>query len=274
MRRTLPAWAVLSFASAIAFASGATAEDVPAVGATSPSLALVIDDLGYNLERGRRAIGLRGPITVAVLPFAPHSTRLAQIASGAGADVLLHEPMQALDSVAAPGLLTAAMSDDALRDAFERALATVPHAVGVSNHTGSLLTALPAPMRSLMRDVRAHGLFFLDSRTTPATIARDIAIEAGVPAVRRDVFLDHTVDPRDIANEFERAIAIAEREGHAVLIAHPYDESLEFLEAALPTLASRGIEQIALARLAAAVSPATTPGRNEIPASPRTAPAL
>ena len=237
-------------------------------------LALIVDDIGYNLERGRRAIALPGPIAVAVLPFAPHSTRLALAAYAASADVLLHEPMQATDAIAEPGMLTANMSDAALRDTFERALADVPNAVGVSNHTGSLLTSLRGPMRALMQALHEHGLFFVDSRTTPATVARDVAIESGVPAVPRDVFLDHSVTAQDIASEFERAVAVAKRHGHAVLIAHPYDESLAFLEAALPTLSRRGVEQVRLARLVVDVSPSAMPARTEAPASPRTTPAL
>jgi len=252
-----------------------SADDAPVgAGARPAMLALIVDDIGYNLERGRRAIALPGPIAVAVLPFAPHSTRLALAADAASADVLLHEPMQAMDAIAEPGMLTANMSDAALRDTFERALADVPNAVGVNNHTGSLLTSLRGPMRALMQALHEHGLFFVDSRTTPATVARDVALESGVPAVPRDVFLDHSVTARDIASEFERAVALARKRGHAVLIAHPYDESLAFLETALPTLAARGVEQVRLTRLVVDVSPSAMPARTEAPASPRTTPAL
>ena len=47
----------------------------------TPTLALVIDDVGYNLEHGRRAIALPGPVTVAILPFAPNTTALAELAA-------------------------------------------------------------------------------------------------------------------------------------------------------------------------------------------------
>ncbi len=242
-------------------------------------LAVIIDDLGYSLTRGRSAIALPGPITVAILPFAPHTTALAKLAAATGADVILHEPMQASHELPTePGTLTAAMSSTELADAFERALADVPQAIGVNNHTGSLLTARRSAMMSLMRELRLHGLFFLDSRTTPKTVARSVAIENGIPAGRRDVFLDHVADARDIAAEFERAIVIARRQGHAVLIAHPYDISLEFLQRALPTLAERGVVQVRLVdlveRLTAVSAPPTTPVLSADRASPRTAPAL
>ncbi len=240
---------------------------------------MIVDDLGYGLERGRRAIALPGPVTVAILPFAPHTTALAKFAAANGADVILHEPMQASHELPTdPGTLTIAMSASALSDAFERALADVPQAIGVNNHTGSLLTAQRPAMVLLMRELRLHGLFFLDSRTTPDTVARAVAVENGVPATRRDVFLDHVADARDIETEFERAIKIARRQGHAVLIAHPYDVSLGFLQRALPTLATRGVIQARLVdlikRLTPDTAPPTTPVLSADRASPRTTPAL
>lgn len=239
------------------------------------TLALVIDDLGYSLEHGRRAIGLPGPVTVAVLPFAPNTAILAELAAARGADVILHEPMQATDAAPNdPGTLTAAMSDVDLRSQFERALADVPQAIGVNNHTGSLLTAQRPAMNALMNELRVHGLFFLDSRTTPDTVALHVAVENGVPAVPRDVFLDHVVEARVIESEFERAITIARRQGHVVVIAHPNDVSLEFLERALPTLTTRGVTQIRIVDLVEYVRPAATPVLSADRASPRTRPAL
>jgi polysaccharide deacetylase 2 family uncharacterized protein YibQ len=164
------------------------------------------------------------------------------------------------------------MSGAELAAQLNRALAELPEAIGVSNHTGSLLTAEAAPMYSLMRTVRAHGLFFLDSRTSAATVAERIAIESGVPALRRDVFLDDTVAPDAIAHEFERAITIARRQGHAVMIAHPHRVSLEFLESALPDLATRGIRQVPPTSLLE-ISP-TRAERSPDRASPHTGPAL
>jgi uncharacterized protein len=253
---------------------GATAP-LPAWPADEPRLALIIDDLGYSLDSGRRAIALPGPLTVAVLPFTPNGTALSELAAAAGKEVILHQPMQANDeSPPSPGTLTTHMSGVDLRRTLAAALADVPHAIGVSNHTGSLLTALRVPMRSLMREVHARGLFFFDSRTTPATVAQRVALESGVPTARRDVFLDNVIEPDAIAAEFERVIAIAREQGHAVLIAHPYAQSLNFLEAALPTLAARGVSQITLTRLLVPVRPTAPLALHAARESPRTVPAL
>ena len=276
MQQRHPRGRALWFVAAALVAATGAAYEPTLTSAHAPTLALIVDDLGYSLEHGRRAIALPGPVTVAVLPFAPNTTTLAKLAAAEGTDVILHEPMQAAEETpSVPGTLTATMSDADLRRQFQRALADVPQAIGVNNHTGSLLTAQRAPMLALMAELRVHGLFFLDSRTTPDTVARDVAIEEGVPATRRDVFLDHVVDADDIAAEFEHAILIARRQGHAVLIAHPYDVSLAFLEQALPTLGARGVTQIRLAAMIEpAVRPAAAPAQSVARAFPRTAPAL
>lgn len=91
-------------------------------------------------------------------------------------------------------------------------------------------------MNALMSVISAHGLFFLDSRTTARTVAMRVAMDWGVPAVRRDVFLDHDREVRAINAAFERALRIANRRGYAILIAHPHDITLQFLETRLPTL--------------------------------------
>jgi len=215
-----------------------------------PRLALIIDDLGYSLERGRRAIDLPGPLTVAVLPFTPHADQLASVARQHGRDVILHQPMESTGTVApTPGVLTAEMPIEAFRRTLRLALDTLPQAIGVSNHTGSLLTTRREQMDWLMAEVQDRGLFFIDSRTTPGTVARDAALGSGVPTLQRDVFLDHVIEEEAIAESFERAIRIARRNGHAVLIAHPHDLSLEFLEATLPALAARGVSQVLLPEL-------------------------
>lgn len=213
--------------------------------AGAPRIAIIIDDIGYSLTTGARVIALPAPVTLAVLPFTPNATALAAQAREAGKDVILHQPMQARRSGRQePGTLTTAMDRALVRQVLRKSLARVPHAIGVSNHAGSLLTTSARSMAWLMEEVHAQGLFFLDSRTTPETVARESARAAGVPSIKRDVFLDHLLEPRAIAREFDRALRLARRQGYAVLIGHPHDETLNLLERELPLLAARGFQVV------------------------------
>ena len=60
---------------------------------TQPTVVLIIDDLGHNLERGLEAINLPGNINYAILPHTPSGELLAKAASKANKEVLLHAPM-------------------------------------------------------------------------------------------------------------------------------------------------------------------------------------
>jgi uncharacterized protein len=207
---------------------------LPSAIAAAPKMALIVDDLGYNLERAERVVALPGPVTIAVLPFTTQGRAVAEYASAHGADVLLHQPMESIgEARPAAGTLTKAMSAEELSTAFTEALDAVPHAIGVSNHAGSLLTADADAMALVMIEIRSRGLFFVDSRTTPLTVALDVARSAGVPATKRDVFLDNRLEPDAIAKEYARAVEIAHKQGHVVVIAHPHDATFDFLERAL-----------------------------------------
>ena len=211
------------------------------VSAQTPSrIAIIIDDLGYQLEAGQRAINLPGSVTYAILPETPRGRLLAEAAHEQGKEVLLHLPLQSIayDEPNEPGSITLDMSRDAFHDTFGAALASVPHAIGVSSHRGSLLTRHPGHMEWLMEEIRARdGLFFVDSYTTHHSVALQLAGEAGVVAVKRDVFLDNDRTPDALARAFQRLVKLARRQGVAVAIGHPYPETLEFLERALRELA-------------------------------------
>jgi polysaccharide deacetylase 2 family uncharacterized protein YibQ len=202
-------------------------------------IAVVIDDVGYSITLGMRAINLPGPVSLAVFPFAPNTKLLAHRAIVSGKDIILHQPMQ---PHAAPhvriedGTLTLDMAQREFDDMLSAALDAVPASIGLSNHTGSLLTQHREPMERLMQSLCKRGLFFLDSRTTSETIALDVARELGVPAVKRDVFLDHDPRPKSIDAAFERALRLARQNGHALIIAHPYSVSLSYLETHLAAL--------------------------------------
>ena len=216
---------------------------------SAPRIAIIIDDLGYQLAAGHRAVALPGPVACAILPGTPGSVQLAQAAWQSGKEVLLHLPLQSVhhDGTAEPGSITLDTTRQGLADIFASAMATVPFAVGVNGHRGSLLTRHPGHMGWLMEEIlRAGGLYFVDSYTTHHSVALQIASERGVPAIKRDVFLDSDPTPEMVEREFERLKALAREHGIAVAIGHPYPGTLAFLERAIPGLVEDGIELVPL----------------------------
>jgi polysaccharide deacetylase 2 family uncharacterized protein YibQ len=225
---------------------------LPTGAGLSGRVAIIIDDLGYQVRAGRRAISLPGDVAFAFLPGTPQAASLARRAFRDGKDVLLHLPLQAESEALSPDPvgITLDMSRIEVGAVFEEALRSVPHVIGVNSHRGSLLTQHPGHMQWLMEEIHARdGLFFVDSYTTHKSVAMQIAAETNVSAIRRDVFLDPDRSPETVAREFARMKVLALKRGAVVAIGHPHEATLALLERELPLLAEQGIELVRISNL-------------------------
>ncbi len=235
--------AVLVAAAMLVLCGTAAAKDRAPIALIS----IIIDDLGNNLQQGRRAIRLPGPVACAILPHTPFGALLAQEAYENHKQIILHLPMQSADGAEpGPGSLQLNMGPSEIAATLDDDLGTVPYAIGVSNHMGSLLTQRPGPMRWLMQALAHRGnLFFIDSRTTADTVAAKTATKLGVPNLERNVFLDDDKNIDMITQQFERLIALARDRGGALAVGHPYPETLALLERRLPELQGSSVLLVA-----------------------------
>ena len=224
---------------------------LPALAGDHPRIAIIIDDLGDNLVNGLRAVRLSGDVTCAFLPFAPYTKGLARQAHFQDKEVMVHLPMDSLDDRhLGPGGLKVGMLRDRFIKVLRADLKAVPYATGINNHMGSLLTQLPENMAWLMAELSHHPLYFVDSRTTNFTVAREYARLSGIPSQKRDVFLDNVQTRPAVIRQLRKVLAIAKAKGHALAIGHPYDVTLDLLEESLPRLArEEGVEIVPVSRL-------------------------
>ena len=208
-----------------------------------PKLAIILDDMGYDRAAADAALALSFPITLSVIPHLPLSAEVAEEAYRRGDQVLLHLPMEAEadQAKAEPIELRVGMKADQVERDLDGMLETVPHAAGVNNHQGSRATADATLMAELMPALRRRGLFFIDSRTTAATVAHDTAEKAGVRSASRKVFLDDTPRRDAILAQLDLAARDAARDGFAIAIGHPHPETIAALMEAAPRLEARGV---------------------------------
>ena len=150
-------------------------------------LSVIIDDLGQSPAKDSRTLALPGPVTMAIMPDTPHATDFARQAHKAGRTVILHMPM---DPATGPYAWHPGTPLPELEQRLNAALSKVPYAAGVNNHMGSRMTAQPEAMAWLMGELQRRDLFFVDSRTSAATVAAAKAQAIGLASVSRDVFLD------------------------------------------------------------------------------------
>lgn len=197
-------------------------------------LVLVMDDLGNQHRAGLDAIGQPWVSTVAIMPGRPFSAQLAEYAHTLGKEVIIHAPMaNNIDFPLGPMGLTKEAGHDALVHTLREAIASVPFAVGLSNHMGSRLTQDPEAMGWVMRELRVQGLYFFDSRTIASTIAWSKAREELVPWSMRHFFLDHYRTPEFMQEQWQKIMRRVDAGRTVTVIAHPYPETLKFL-ASLP----------------------------------------
>jgi hypothetical protein len=213
----------------------------PATG--RPRLAIIIDDCGQWPVTERGFVDLPFPVTLSVLPHVRYGPAIAHAAEAAGKGVMLHLPMQTISGqYPGPGTITVAMGDDAIRSEVSGDLAELPEARGVNNHEGSRATADRRVMGDVADVLLRENRFWIDSRTSPESIAADVTRARGIPSASRDVFLDDVDNVPAVEAQLREAAARARESGAAIAIGHPRPATLLAVRTLGPSLEADGID--------------------------------
>jgi polysaccharide deacetylase 2 family uncharacterized protein YibQ len=217
-------------------------------GGGRPRVAIVIDDFGYARNGvAQSLIEMDLALSISILPGLPHTRNVLAMARDAGRCTLLHLPMQAEETEQVPDTepVRTNMTEAEIRRLVEGYLADMPGVDGVNNHQGSLATADSRVMRAALGPIRNRDLFFVDSLTSPKSVAYNTARELGVPTVRNDVFLDaDTEDPAVVEQRLVELLKMASRQGSAVGIGHPHSWTLEALKNSRALLRDYGVDLV------------------------------
>lgn len=199
---------------------------------TRPKVAIIIDDLGYDLKVAKAFMRMGLPLTLSILPLAPFTKNIAHEAKMRGLEILLHQPMEPggyprVDP--GPGALLLSMSPIQIVGVLDANLKQIPGVKGINNHMGSSFTMNRDKMGVVAKVLREERLFFIDSRTSKGTVALEEMGRHRVPGRSRDVFLDNELASHAIDGQIARLLCVAEREGSAIGIGHPHPMTLERL---------------------------------------------
>jgi polysaccharide deacetylase 2 family uncharacterized protein YibQ len=217
-----------------------------------PKVAIVIDDLGGENQISQEILHWDLPLTFSVLPFTPHAKTIALEAQRKGKEVILHLPMEPHGYPKikpGEGALLEKMDEERLLQQLSKDIETIPGIKGVSNHMGSRLMEDPEKMRIILSELKRRGLFFLDNRTTPQTIALQTANALGLKAMERSLFLDNSQNEKDVKEQLEKLIRIAISKGKAIGIGHPHPSTIKSLKEMIPKMQEKGIDIVPLSAL-------------------------
>jgi polysaccharide deacetylase 2 family uncharacterized protein YibQ len=231
-------------------APGVIATHVPAK--KTPKLVIVIDDFGYTDGGIARAIlELDMPVTVAILPQLRHSADVHRLARQANRCILLHLPMEAEQRYPEDlEPITVDMSDSEIVSRVGEYMESLPGVDGVNNHQGSRATADVRVMRAVCRVLGDYDVFFLDSLTSPESVAYNVALAAGLRAAVNSEFLDDATDRReDVDARLHALVETARVRGYAIGIGHPHPWTFEALRDFSEFLLTTDVELVSLCDL-------------------------
>lgn len=222
----------------------------PMTGQQGRPVALIIDDIGFDMRIVEELAGIPAPIAFAILPYTPHAAEAARFLHTAGKEILLHLPMEPRsypEELPGPGALMIGMDAKQIRRQLQEDLAAVPYLSGVNNHMGSRFMEDEARLTIVMEELEKRGLYFVDSRTTPDSRAREAANRTGVRFAARGLFIDHLPGYEAALENLTSPSRRGGKPGKPVLmIGHPRPETLRALRDALPRWQTEGVRLVAL----------------------------
>lgn len=222
----------------------------PATGNQGRQIAVIIDDIGFDLGIVRELAAIRAPIAFAVLPHTPHGAEAAEILHKAGKEILLHLPMEPHsypDSLPGAGALMVDMDEKSILNRLRENLASVPYVSGVNNHMGSRFMEDGFRLGVVMKELGRQGLYFVDSRTTPESRGREAAYGSGVRFAERNIFIDHLPGyAAAVKSLTDRPFREGEKGKPLLMIGHPHPDTVRAVRDTLPRLNEEGVRLTAL----------------------------
>lgn len=196
------------------------------------TIVIVIDDAGRSAENTKKYTDLPFPITIAVLPKLPQTKQCAQTVRKAGKELILHQPMQAMNLNLNPG-------EGSIKEEMTRAEITAtireniaelgPDVKGLNNHEGSLITANEVKIGIVLDTCMDLGIYFLDSRTTAETKAPQAALERDFEIFEKaGPYIDNDIDYDKMLVRLRETLDYANKHGKAIVIGH-VDKSVKIL---------------------------------------------
>ncbi len=236
----------------------------PSAFAAAPRLAVVIDDFGLTYPKDQPDddwMKIEFPITFAVMPVSPRTTKAAEQTKAAGHELIIHYPFDKYQKLELPKDRVSDADRKSVVALLEKAFKQIPGPVGLNNHQSYRGTMNQPLMAEFMKLLKPKGVYFLDSHVSPKSVAYAEAKKAGIPTAVNGIFLDGTHEAKSrkkapevlaaaIAQDKKVCVhwlrysaAQARKNGTAVAIGHHYYRgTYQCLVDEVPKLQAEGIE--------------------------------
>lgn len=210
-------------------------------------IAIIIDDFGYyDNSTVDQFLNLDYDITVSIIPGQKHSNKIVELARAQQKAYMIHLPMEAEEEKVEQGDFTilTSLPDTVIAERVENAINAIPGAVAINNHMGSRTTADARVMGVVLKKVKDNQKIFIDSHTSAHSVVPKIASQKNVKYEVNNGFLERKrgEDKDYIRGKLAAIAKIAQKRGKAIVIGHPYEETIKVLSEELPKLEKQGFK--------------------------------
>jgi len=220
----------------------------PWSGAGGARVAIVIGGLGISQTGSQRAVEqLPSEITLAFAPLGNSLDRWVQTARREGHEVMLQVPMEPFDYPREnPGGSVLLVDDKPASqlDNLHKNLARITGYTGVMNHMGARYVSDAEAMDTLMTELAARGLGYLDDGTTARSVAKDAALAQRLPFAAADAMIDLVPERSAVLAKLDELERIARAQGVAVGMGSSFDVTVDAVTEWSREARKRGIELI------------------------------
>jgi polysaccharide deacetylase 2 family uncharacterized protein YibQ len=215
-------------------------------------VAIIIDDIGYDLKPVKELLKIKADLTFAILPLCPHTREAAEMFHRAHRETLLHLPMEPVSyprEKPGNGALFTDMNDEELVFQLEKDIADVPFISGVNNHMGSKFMMDEKKLTLIFNKLKTNKLFFIDSRTSADSKAFVTAENVGLPIAARKIFLDNSRDYNEIYNNVINTVPKDGDVSPVIIIGHPYPETIRAISDSIKVLREKGVSIVRVSQI-------------------------
>ena len=216
-------------------------------------VALLVDDFGYSngpvVEAFLNELDI--PLTVAIIPGTPYANLVAEKAYKQKKEIMVHLPMQPQQEFKGSyrWIVLEGMPESKIKKLVREAIEDVPHARGLNNHMGSLITTQEEPMRAVLEVIKRENLYFVDSRSSHNSIAFSLARRMGVRSARNDCFLDNQKEIEYIKERFYSHLESVKNGRDSVAVCHATLTTARAIKEIVSQLEKRKIELVLVSEL-------------------------
>ncbi|HPT71312.1 MAG TPA: divergent polysaccharide deacetylase family protein [Candidatus Cloacimonadota bacterium] len=217
-------------------------------------VALVIDDFGSNGGALLESFCKLDPkVSFAIIPGLDYSKTAMKKGVASGHETIIHIPMQPLDypkNDPGKNAILLAMNTDEITKRVEDYIDELPYCIGANNHMGSAVTGNMDDMKAVLKVLKKHDMFFLDSATTPTSIVTEAANAVGIPEAKRRIFLDvPDSSPENTAKKVKDVEKIGTTSGTVIVIGHCHNQKkLEQIQSFIKQIKGLGYELIPISK--------------------------